>query len=182
MKESTYETQAAATSGDDSLGQAIGWATDLSVKSGPALLAGKFATFGVVSMTRGRYEGSPKLAPSPMAVLTLRVCDSEGKEADIERRVILNSKLLWQIADLMRCVGLLGENDSTIPADSWDRLVGRKGVCELVTRESSRGTRYSSVERFLHGDEALEALSELGHREGVAHDDDKHTCDHGMKD
>lgn len=152
-------TRGAVTAG---LGQALGWGDDLDVSAAVQKLAEGPATFEVAMVARSRFEGSEKICPCPMAVLTLRVRDKEGQVADIERNVILNSKMAWLIGDLMRSVGLLGEGSGTIKSSMWDQLEGRKGVCEVVTVTSGRGTTYSSVERFVHGDEAKTALSELG--------------------
>ena len=165
MIDNTYEGRPGGGRADDTtigLGEAIGWDEDVSISAGPSLLEEGDATYEIVGVTKSRYGGSEKLAPSPMAILDLDVCDSEGEVAPIERRVILNSKLIWQIADLMRSAGLLAEDERQIPRGLWGELQGAKGVCVLKTSTSERGTSYSRVDRFLHGDEAKAALEKLG--------------------
>lgn len=152
-------TREAITAG---LGQALGWEDDLDVSAAAQKLAEGLATFEVARVARSRFEGSEKIAPCPMAVLTLRVRDREGQVADLERNVLLNTRMAWLIGDLMRSVRLLGEGSGTIKSSMWNQLEGRKGVCEVVTVTSGRGTTYSAVERFVHGDEAKATLTELG--------------------
>lgn len=119
------------------MGKEIGWDDEIEKESEFILLPDGEYDFVVESMERERFEGSEKMSPCNMAVLTLRVKDpATGQPTTVKDRLYLNSKAEWKLSQFFLCIGQKKHGEKLKP--DWAAVPTSTGRCKIV-RHKYRG-------------------------------------------
>lgn len=110
--------------------------------------------FTVANFERGTFNGTPKVAPGNMAILTLQV-DSELGTASIKTNLILNRTFEWKISAFFRSIGQKKHGERLVM--NWSKVVGSRGRAHFKPRSyiGSDGTerQANDLTRFYDYDE-----------------------------
>ena len=105
--------------------------------------------YEVVAFDRGRFDGSAKMRPCPIAKLELKCSDGEQKSI-VFVNLFLNEKSKWKLEEFFKSCGLL--DPSTSSKDSykmpWSKVMGACGRCRIKNREYNDNT-YNDVAKFI---------------------------------
>jgi hypothetical protein len=107
--------------------------------------------FRVVSMEKGRFEGSGKLPACNMAKVTIEVGDAEGPAVEIIHRLYLHTITEGLLCQFFRSVGAR-KSGQKLPMD-WPGLPGKTGRCKVTSREwtnkDGKALKFNQVDRFI---------------------------------
>lgn len=167
--------QMSAGSNDD----VLSWNSEASItdleytilEDGPAI--GKVVSFG-----KSRFQGSAKISPCPMSVITVDLATLDGlkggefgelpegeKLTGFEITFPLNKRFLSRIAAFFKSCGVLGVEETDVPMSLWNDVVGHTFVCETKQREweGKDGSirKSNGIGRFLYGEDADAVIKEL---------------------
>ncbi len=108
------------------------------------LPAGEY-DFTVTDFTRGRFEGSARMAACPKAELTIRLHDPDG-DATVNHNLFLNRKCEWKLCQFFTSIGARRHGE-TLRMD-WNTVRGAKGRCKVGVRKwtGNDGTEHESNE------------------------------------
>lgn len=136
----------------EDLGRALGW--DEPIDNVPdddfELFDPGYYPFEVTKIERASFNGSAKMAASPMAKLTLKLTNpADGRNSYVFYNIILNAKMIRRIKELFISIGLTPEgieDDKLVPR--WDAVVGATGWLQMAHREYN-GNIYADVKKCL---------------------------------
>lgn len=109
------------------------------------LPAGEYK-FTVLDMERGRFDGSAKLKPCPMAILTIRLESPDGKSTAVKHRLYLESSVQGLLSSFFRSIGQKKHGEKLTM--NWNMVKGATGRCQVGIREYN-GNTYNEIKRFL---------------------------------
>lgn len=137
----------------EELGRALSW--DEPIDNTPddefVLFDAGDYPFEVTKIERATFNGSAKMAASPMAKLTLKLTNpADGSTSYAFYNIILNAKMMRRIKEFFISVGLApeksAEGDKFSPR--WDAVVGATGWLHMEHREYN-GDTYADVKKCL---------------------------------
>ena len=141
---------------EENMGAALEWDDEITVegKDFKPIPEGDYA-FEVVSVERGQFPGSAKLAACPEAIVTVRL-NVAGQSRQLTERIKLNQKLTWIIDQFFKSVGLRDEDATSAEKlkMQWSRAIGLQGAAH-VTAEEYNGKTYNHVGTWLKPTEAV---------------------------
>lgn len=106
----------------------LGWDDEIQQESEFTLLDEGDYDFEVTKLERGRSNGSDKIPPSNMAILTLKVTDGRNSTT-ITERLVLHTILEWKLSQFFIAIG---QKKHGKPLKmNWNRVVGAKGRCKV---------------------------------------------------
>lgn len=125
----------------------LGWDDEIQ-ESGPefVLLPAGDYNFTVEKFERGRHQGSEKLPPCNMAILTLKVDGGEKGEATIFNRLFLHSKTEGFLSAFFESIGQKQEGQKV--KMNWNTVFGAKGRVKLNI-DTYNDKERNQVDRFL---------------------------------
>lgn len=107
--------------------------------------------YAVLSMERGRFEGSKKLPPCNSATLKLAIDGKEKGVITIEHRLFLHTKTEGLLCAFFESIGQRKHGEPL--RMNWNNVIGAQGLChlEIHTYPKKDGTEGQSnqVKRFL---------------------------------
>lgn len=112
----------------------LAWDDEVSNDGGFVLLTEGDYTYTVKKFERNRYEGSSKVQPCRMALLTIEVDGGSQGVATITHRLFMLSRFQWKIAEFFISAGLADPDAETFRMQ-WDKVVGATGHCHVVQHE-----------------------------------------------
>lgn len=130
----------------------LGW-DDVIEKDGPdyVLLPDGEYPFRVTKMERARFQGSAKLPPCNIAVLTISVDGGEKGAAVVTHRLYLHTKTEGLLCAFFESIGQRKHRESMQPR--WGEVVGSTGLCRLsvheFTKKDGSAGRSNEIVRFL---------------------------------
>lgn len=130
----------------------LGW-DDVIEKDGPdyVLLPDGEYPFRVTKMERARFQGSAKLPPCNMAVLTISVDGGEKGAAVVTHRLYLHTKTEGLLCAFFESIGQRKHGEPLQPR--WGEVVGSAGLCRLnvheFTKKDGSAGRSNEIVRFL---------------------------------
>lgn len=137
----------------EELGRALSW--DEPIDNTPddefVLFDAGDYPFEVTKIERATFNGSAKMAASPMAKLTLKLTNpADGRTSYAFYNIILNAKMMRRIKEFFISVGLAPEKsaDGDRFAPRWDAVVGATGWLHMEHREYN-GNTYADVKKCL---------------------------------
>lgn len=137
----------------EELGRALGW--DEPIDNTPddefVLFDAGDYPFEVTKIERATFNGSAKMAASPMAKLTLKLTNpADGRTSYAFYNIILNAKMMRRIKEFFISVGLAPEKSAEGDrfAPRWDAVVGATGWLHMEHREYN-GDTYADVKKCL---------------------------------
>lgn len=105
--------------------------------------AGKY-DFEVTSVERSTYDGSEKIPPCKMAIVTFKLSDGDKTGFATERFYLCKSQE-WKLSSLFKACGL--KESGKKAKMQWEKLGGSTGRCKVGTREYN-GNEYNTVQAF----------------------------------
>jgi len=135
------------------MGEAFDWDSEISRESEFVLLPDGEYEFTVTNMERQRFDGSDKMAPCPMAKVTLEVLSRDGN-VTISDRLLLNSKLEWKLSAFFGSIGQKKHGDKL--KMNWGAVVGSTGHAKIGTREYN-GKKYNEIRAYVYAEDAVPA-------------------------
>ena len=132
------------------MGEAFDWDSEISKESEFLLLPDGEYEFTVLNMERQRFDGSEKMAPCPMAKLTLDVRSREGN-VTITDRLLLNSKMEWKLSSFFGSIGQK-QHGSKVKMN-WNTVIGSEGHAKIGTREYN-GKKYNEIRSYVYAEDA----------------------------
>ena len=107
--------------------------------------------FTVTNFERSHYEGSDKVPPCNMAVITGALDGYDGNATFTERLYMLK-QYEWKLSSFFRCIGQKQQGER-IKMD-WKAVPGARGKVKISTRKH-QGKEYNQVESFLNYDDTV---------------------------
>ncbi len=136
----------------DFIERELGWDDEIERESEFILLPEGDYNFTVESFERGRFDGSDKMPPCPMAILNLRVTGAEGSTT-IQHRLFLHTKSEWALSAFFKSIGQKQTGEKV--RMNWNAVPGAKGRCHIGIREymgtDGEMRKTNQVKRFLEG-------------------------------
>ena len=86
-------------------GKALDWGDEISNDNTFVILPEGEYDFTVISFERGRHPGSEKLPPCHKAIITLKLYDSKGNEAELKHNLFLHSKCEGMLCNFFTAIG-----------------------------------------------------------------------------
>lgn len=137
----------------EELGRALSW--DEPIDNTPddefVLFDAGDYPFEVTKIERATFNGSAKMAASPMAKLTLKLTNpADGRTSYAFYNIILNAKMMRRIKEFFISVSLAPEKSAEGDrfAPRWDAVVGATGWLHMEHREYN-GDTYADVKKCL---------------------------------
>lgn len=131
--------------------RALEWDSEISKESEFELLPEGTYNFTVESIERGRFEGSEKMGPCPVANLTLRVSNPvDGRTGNVFDHLYLHSKAEWKLSQFFEAIGQKKKGEPL--RMNWNEVPGssgklKLGICKYTSksgesRENNQVTQY----------------------------------------
>lgn len=134
----------------DFIERELSWDDEIERESEFVLLPEGDYDFTVESFERGRFDGSEKMPPCPMAILNLRVSGREGV-ATIQHRLFLHSKSEWALSAFFKSIGQKQTGEKI--RMNWNAVTGARGRAHVGIREylgnDGETRRTNQIKRFL---------------------------------
>jgi hypothetical protein len=90
--------------------------------------------FTVTDFTRGRFEGSAKMAACPKAELTITIHDPEPEgDVTVSENLFLNRKAEWKLCQFFTAIGHRKHGETL--RMNWNAVKGAKGRCKVGIRK-----------------------------------------------
>ena len=105
--------------------------------------AGKY-DFEVISVERSTYDGSEKIPPCKLAIVTFKLSDGDKTGFATERFYLCKSQER-RLSSLFKACGL--KETGKKARMQWDKISGSTGRCKVGTREYN-GNEYNTVPAF----------------------------------
>lgn len=120
------------------------WDDEIEKESEFTLLNEGDYDFEIVNFERGNYDGSDKIPPCKMAIITFKVTDGKDSNNIMERYYLCGS-MEWKLSELFKSVGLKKSGEKIkMP---WNKLIGSKGRCKVVVQEYD-GRSYNRINKL----------------------------------
>ena len=137
----------------EDLGREIGW--DESVENEGTdyePLPSGIYDFTVVSMERGRFAGSEKMAACNSANLNMVVKDADGNERHVFDTLYLNTKAEWRLSQFFIAVGQKKKGEKLNP--NWSAVPGSTGklnlyINEYTDKKTGQKKRNNKIDSYL---------------------------------
>lgn len=126
------------------------WDDEIEKESEFTLLDEGDYDFEIVSFERGQYDGSNKMPPCKMAIVSFRVTDGTN-DTVIQDRFYLASNMEWKLSQLFKSVGLKSTGQKV--AMNWNALPGKKGRCHVIVRKNDQGNDFNNISKLYAKDE-----------------------------
>lgn len=133
------------------MGEAMDWEDEIEKESEFVLLEPGEYEFKVAGFERQRFDGSEKMAPCPVAKLTLEV-NAERGTASIFDRLFLNSKAEWKLSAFFGSIGQKKHGEKL--RMNWQQVVGAKGHAKIKQREYN-GKTYNEVDSYIYAEDVV---------------------------
>lgn len=141
---------------DNTIDRALDWNDTITKEAEFELLPEGEYNFTVESFERGRFDGSEKMSPCPMANLTLLVSDpASGKTGKVFDSLYLNSKAEWRLSQFFTSIGQKKKGEPLVM--NWNQVPGASGRLKLTVnkytdkngnaRENNRVSSYLAKEQ-----------------------------------
>ena len=107
----------------------LGWDDEISRESDFTIIPEGDYDFTVTGFERGRYDGSEKLPPCNMAIVTLAVTLPDGSAANLRHRLFLHTRCEGLLSAFFTGIGLKRKGEPL--RMNWQRVPGSKGKLKL---------------------------------------------------
>lgn len=107
--------------------------------------------FEVTKFERARFDGSEKLPPCKMAVLTLRIDGGSAGETYITHRLYLHSKCEGLLCAFFTAIGQRKHGEAL--RMNWNNVIGARGTAQIeiheYTKKDGSTGQSNQVKRFV---------------------------------
>lgn len=131
--------------------EALGWDDEATASETEytVLDPGEYA-YRVDGFERGRFDGSDKMGPCPVAKLTLSCSNATGQQGTVVTRLYLTKRQQWKLTQFFKSCGLIDASlsDGQAYRMPWDQVRGAIGRAE-IGNHTHQGRTYNEVKRFV---------------------------------
>lgn len=110
----------------------LGWDDEISRESDFTIIPEGDYDFTVTGFERGRYDGSDKLPPCNMAIVTLAVTLPDGSNANLRHRLFLHTRCEGLLSAFFTGIGLKRRGEPL--RMNWNAVPGAHGRCKITVR------------------------------------------------
>lgn len=110
----------------------LGWDDEISRESDFTIIPEGDYDFTVTGFERGRYDGSEKLPPCNMAIVTLAVTLPDGSTANLRHRLFLHTRCEGLLSAFFTGIGLKRKGEPL--RMNWNTVPGAHGRCKITVR------------------------------------------------
>lgn len=110
----------------------LGWDDEISRESDFTIIPEGDYDFTVTGFERGRHEGSEKLPPCNMAIVTLAVTLPDGSTANLRHRLFLHTRCEGLLSAFFTGIGLKRKGEPL--RMNWNAVPGAHGRCKITVR------------------------------------------------
>jgi len=101
--------------------------------------------FEVTAFERSTYDGSEKIPPCKMALVTFKLTDGSKTGFCTERYYLCKSQE-WKLSSLFKACGLKKSGEKT--KMQWDKLIGSKGSAKVGIR-TYNDNEFNTIKNFI---------------------------------
>lgn len=124
---------------NNDMGRELDWDDAIeNESSGWVLLPEGEYPFEIVSMERGRYQGSAKLPPCKMLTVTAQIDGGTNGSTTIEHRLYLHTKTEGLLSAFFIAIGQKKPGEPLKP--DWGAIIGAKGRCVVEINKYTKKT------------------------------------------
>ena len=141
---------------NNAAGRELGWDDEIQ-NDGPDLVLlpeGEYP-FEVTKFERGRHQGSAKLPPCNMAVLTIAIDGGEKGRALVTHRLYCHQRTEGLLCAFFESIGQRRHGEKLRPR--WNEVAGSRGRCRLgihdYTNKYGEARQSNEITRFLPPEE-----------------------------
>ena len=120
------------------------WDDEIEQESEYTILPNGDYDFEIVNFERATYDGSDKIPPCKMAIVSFRLSDGKNKGSALERFYLCKA-MEWKLSELFKGAGLKKTGEKV--KMQWDKLVGAKGRCKVTISEYN-GKEYNRISKI----------------------------------
>ena len=146
----------------NTMGEAFDWDSEIEKENEFVFLPDGEYDFRVTAFERQQFDGSEKMAPCPMAMLTLEF-PTNGGAAIVRDRLLLNSKMEWKLSSFFGAIGQK-KHGARLKMD-WSKVVGSTGRAKVGMREYN-GRKYNEVKSYIYKDDVVPNAKSGGFKAG----------------
>lgn len=131
--------------------EALGWDDEATASDAEyTLLEPGEYTYRVDDFERGRFDGSDKMGPCPVAKLALSCSNAAGQQGTVVTRLYLTKRQQWKLTQFFKSCGLIDSSlsDGQAYRMPWDQVRGAIGRAE-IGNHTHQGRTYNEVKRFV---------------------------------
>lgn len=110
----------------------LGWDDEISRESDFTIIPEGDYDFTVTGFERGRYDGSDKLPPCNMAIVSLAVALPDGSTATLKHRLFLHTRCEGLLSAFFTGIGLKRKGEPL--RMNWNAVPGARGRCKITVR------------------------------------------------
>lgn len=132
---------------------AMDWNDTIEHEGEFTLLAEGDYDFEVNKFERKRFNGSAKMASSPMAAVVIKVFDKNDPakgSTTITENLILNRKMEWKLCQFFTALGLRKHGEPL--KMNWAAIIGKTGKCKVYidkyTTDKGEERKNNKIEKF----------------------------------
>ena len=128
------------------------WEDEVTQESSFTLLEEGDYRFRMVSMERGRHNGSDRIPPCNKAILDLTFKAPDGSRGKCKDFLLLHESVEWKLCAFFRSIGQK-QHGTGITMD-WSKVQGAKGRAHVIINDDG----YNRVDKYLDPEEDEGAL------------------------
>lgn len=110
----------------------LGWDDEISRESDFTIIPEGDYNFTVTGFERGRHDGSDKLPPCNMAIVSLAVALPDGSTATLKHRLFLHTRCEGLLSAFFTGIGLKRKGEPL--RMNWNAVPGAHGRCKITVR------------------------------------------------
>lgn len=110
----------------------LGWDDEISRESDFTIIPEGDYDFTVTGFERGRYDGSEKLPPCNMAIVSLSIALPDGSSTTLRHRLFLHSRCEGLLSAFFTGIGLKRKGEPL--RMNWNAVPGAHGRCKITVR------------------------------------------------
>lgn len=116
----------------DLIEKELDWGDEISRESDFTIIPEGDYNFTVTGFERGRHDGSEKLPPCNMAIVTLAVTLPDGSTANLRHRLFLHTRCEGLLSAFFTGIGLKRKGEPL--RMNWNAVPGAHGRCKITVR------------------------------------------------
>lgn len=110
----------------------LGWDDEISRESDFTIIPEGDYDFTVTGFERGRHDGSEKLPPCNMAIVSLSITLPDGSSTTLRHRLFLHSRCEGLLSAFFTGIGLKRKGEPL--RMNWNAVPGAHGRCKITVR------------------------------------------------
>ena len=147
----------------EDMGAALDWDSEIEKEKEFVLLPAGEYDFTVIGFERQRFDGSEKMAPCPMAKLTLEVSNGKDKTTVFDR-LYLSTKAEWRLSGFFGAIGQKKHGERL--RMNWQQVIGSRGRAKVGVR-TYNGKDYNEIKSYIYAEDVVPAPKAGSYQAGM---------------